>query len=586
MTTSSRDEIVRAFAEGRLLDLIFKDSWRHDSAPFSRALIDAHQSKDVDLRALLPLPDPSRFSNNELHLGMGLLVPAFGSIATSCEDLLELMAGAIPHDDTMLSHSAYAEILKWCQASPERLTELLQRIKSGAPFSERFHCVQACISAGLKADAKFYLGQAIGFLNNGDASQRTQAARALCNLSAGERASNVGLVETVLAVVERETEPTARDALLALALAWQKDAPTELERSTYELIRRAATPITLTAKQTIARELLSNSNPYTAQVRHDLLALVASDQPEDEIVQLLDVVLAGLIRNGDVSEAREVIENFILSDPGVPFTRFGSVLHQLESGDGSVLDEWAVTWLRSESVRLSAALRRSLFAASEGRVFTFDFRQALDVPESDYLFIARKALGIFFSKPVFIASLIVSLMRNATDATMGALQSLLFDPVLINYSGLRSDYLNEIAASTTDPASKAVQQALQQLQNYLEDLGNAYIRELQPSERERQLEHYRRNEEMQSQMVEARKSSIMASLASEKILLYGTGMASWVPEFPPPQGIAEGETGPMRRMEQSLTTIQHSFQLPRHSVLEPSTLELQILNFLYEKRSQ
>ena len=219
-------------------------------------------------------------------------------------------------------------------------------------------------------------------------------------------------------------------------------------------------------------------------------------------------------------------------------------------------------------------------------MFTFDFRQALNVPESDYLFIARKALGIFFSKPVLIASLIVSLMRSATDATKGALQSLLFDPVLINYSGLRSDYLDEIAASTTDPASKAVQQALQQLQNYLEDLGNAHIRELQPSERERQLEHYRRNEEMQSQMVEARKSSIMASLASEKILLYGTGMASWVPEHPPPHGIAEGEMGPMRRMEQSLATIQPSFQLPRHSVLEPSTLELQILNFLYEKRSQ
>ena len=138
----------------------------------------------------------------------------------------------------------------------------------------------------------------------------------------------------------------------------------------------------------------------------------------------------------------------------------------------------------------------------------------------------------------------------------------------------------------TDPASQAVEQVLQELQKYLECLGNAHIRELQPSERERQLEHYRRNEEMQSQMVEAHKSSIMASLASEKILLYGTGMASWVPEFPSAQCIVEGETGPMRRMEQSLATIQHSFQLPRHSVLEPSTLELQILNFLYEKRSQ
>lgn len=352
------------------------------------------------------------------------------------------------------------------------------------------------------------------------------------------------------------------------------------------MIKRAATPITLTAKQTIARELLGNSTPYTAQVRHDLLALVASGPPENEIVQLLDIVLAGFIRNGEVSEAREVIEKFILSDPGVPFTRFGSVLHQLESGDDSVLGEWVVTWLRSESVRLSAALRRGLFAAGEGRVFTFDFSLALNVPESDYLFIARKALGVFFSKPIFMASLIVSLMRNATDASMEELQSLLFDPVLINYSALRSDYLDDIAANATDPASKAVEQVLQELQKYLEGLGNAHIRELQPSERERQLEHYRHNEEMQSQMVEARKSSILASLASEKILLYGNGMASWVPEYPLPQGVDEGEPEPMHRIEQSLATIQHSFQLPRHSVLEPSTLELQILNFLYEKRSQ
>jgi len=586
MTNPSRDEIVTAFSEGRLLDLIFKDNWRYDRAPFSRALIDTHQSKDVDLRTLLPLPKPTCFSNNELHLGMEVLLPVFGAIATSCRDLLELMAGSIPQDYTMLSHSPYAEISKWCQASPERLTELLQLIKSGAPLSQRFHCVQACISVGLKTDTEAYLGQAIGFLNNGDASQRAQAARALCNLSAEVRGSNSGLVETILAAVERETEPTARDALLALALVWQKDAPTELERSTYELIKRAATPITLTAKQTIARELLGNLNSYTAHVRRDLLALVASGQPENEIVQLLDVVLAGFIKNGEVSEAREVIERFILSDPGVPFTRFGSVLHQLERGDDSVLDEWAVTWLRSESVRLSAALRRGLFAAGEGRVFTFDFRLALDVPESDYLFIARKAIGVFFSKPIFMASLIVSLMRSATDATLGALQSLLLDPVLINYSSLRSDYLNDIAANATDPASQAVEQVLQELQKYLECLGNAHIRELQPSERERQLEHYRRNEEMQSQMVEAHKSSIMASLASEKILLYGTGMASWVPEFPSAQCIVEGETGPMRRMEQSLATIQHSFQLPRHSVLEPSTLELQILNFLYEKRSQ
>ncbi|QDD88262.1 hypothetical protein [Pseudomonas oryzihabitans] len=586
MTTQSRDEIVRAFAENKLLDLIIENSWRHDSALFSQALIDAHQSMDVDLRTLIPLPEHSRFSNNELLYGMEILLPAFGSIAISTEDLLELISRVIPNDNPILSHSSYAQILKWCQTSPERPVELLQLIKSDALLSQRFHCLQACISAGVMVDAEFYLDQAIKFLENGDASQRAQAARALCNLSAEVRRSNVGLIETILVVVERETEPMVRDALLALALAWQKEAPVELEQSTYKLIKRASTPITLTAKETVARQLLGNSSYYSAQVRRDLLELVASGQPEDEIVQLLDILLAELIRKGDVSEARNVIEKFILSEPGVPFIRFSSVLHQLESGEHRILDEWIVNWLRSEPLRLSIAIRDSLFVASEGRVFTLIFCHALDVPESDYIFIAKKALGSFFLKPVFIASFIVSLMRNATDMTMGALQSLLFDPILINYSGLRSDYLDEIAGSSTDLASKAVKKVLQELQKYLEDLGSRHIRELQPSERERQLERHRGNEEMQSQMIKARKSSIIAKLATEKIMLYGNSIASWVPEFPPPQGSAEGETGSMRRVEQSLATIQHSFQLPRHSILEPSTLELQILHFLYEKRSQ
>lgn len=586
MTIPSRDEIVGAATEGRLLDLIFKDSWRHDGASYAQALVDAHQSKDVDLRALLPLPEPPRFSNSELHLGMDILLPALGSIATSGADLLELMAGAIPHDDPMLSHLPYAETVKWCQASPERPVELLRLIESGMMLAQRFHCLHACISTGLSTDVAFYLAKAIEFLENGDALRRAQAARALCNLSAEVRATTADLVETILAVIERETEPSVQDALLALALAWQKDAPVELERSTYRLIERSTSPVTLAAKKAIALALMGTSNVYSAQVRRDLLALLASGQPEDELVKLLDIVLAGLIRRGEVLEARGVVEKLILGAPAVPFTHFTSVLHELEGGDAAVLDKWVVGWLQSESLSLSLALRRGLFAASEGRVFTFDFSQALDVPESDYLFIARKALGTFFSKPLFIASLLVSMMRNATDVTLGALESLLFDPVLINYSGLRSDYLDEIAVSPTDPASKAVHRALQELQKYLEGLGDAYILELQPSERQRQLEHHRRNEEMQNDMVEARKSSIIGSLVSEKVLLYGTGMASWVPEFPSPQDMADDETGEMRRMEQSLATIQHTFQIPRHSVLEPSTLEIQILNFLYEKRSQ
>lgn len=117
MTTPSRDDIIGAAANGGLLDLIFKDSWRYDSAPFSQALIDAHNANEVDLRALLPLPELSWAEGNDRYHATEILLPALGSLATSCADLLELMAGAIPQDDPMLSHSSYTVIMNWCQAS-------------------------------------------------------------------------------------------------------------------------------------------------------------------------------------------------------------------------------------------------------------------------------------------------------------------------------------------------------------------------------------------------------------------------------------------------------------------------------------
>ena len=59
-----REEKVMAAAEGRLLDLIVRDSWRHDHGACSKALVSAHYSKDIDLHTLLPLPDPFPYSNH------------------------------------------------------------------------------------------------------------------------------------------------------------------------------------------------------------------------------------------------------------------------------------------------------------------------------------------------------------------------------------------------------------------------------------------------------------------------------------------------------------------------------------------
>lgn len=582
MTIPTQEEIAMAAAEGRLLDMIFKDSWRHDTYAYSQVLISAHQAKDINLRALLPFPEEPAYSNHELYVGLGILLPALGAIALNCDDLLELMAGAIHQEDPMLSHLVFTESMKWCQAASNRPVELLQLIESGAPLARRFHCLQVCISAGLSVDPTLFTAKGIEFLQIGDAPERAQAARAFCNLSSGTLATNADLSNAVSSVIEREAEPSVRDALLAMAIAWLKDASADSQLSVLRLVERAAAPVRLEAKRAVGQALLAGADAYSFQVRNDLLALVASGQPEDEIVNLLDIVLSQFIKFGDVALARGIVERLIVTEPGVPLNRFDSVVHELECGDDSRLSEWVVAWLQSGSLALCLSLRSGLLQGSEERTFAFDFARTPDLLESDYLFIARKAIGTFLSKPLFAASLVVSLMRSATGATLRALENLLFDPILINYSGLGSDYLNEIAANPADMASQAVQRVMAELQRYLDGLGDAHIRELQPSERQRQLEHDLRNEKMQSEMVEARKGSIFSSLVSEKVLLYGTGMASWIPEFARAQDDASEQAAPMRRMEQSLAT----FQIPRQSVLDPTTLELTVFTFLLEPRSQ
>ncbi len=586
MTIPTQEEIAMAAAEGRLLDMIFKDSWRHDTYAYSQVLISAHQAKDINLRALLPFPEEPAYSNHELYVGLGILLPALGAIALNCDDLLELMAGAIHQEDPMLSHLVFTESMKWCQAASNRPVELLQLIESGAPLARRFHCLQVCISAGLSVDPTLFTAKGIEFLQIGDAPERAQAARAFCNLSSGTLATNADLSNAVSSVIEREAEPSVRDALLAMAIAWLKDASADSQLSVLRLVERAAAPVRLEAKRAVGQALLAGADAYSFQVRNDLLALVASGQPEDEIVNLLDIVLSQFIKFGDVALARGIVERLIVTEPGVPLNRFDSVVHELECGDDSRLSEWVVAWLQSGSLALCLSLRSGLLQGSEERTFAFDFARTPDLLESDYLFIARKAIGTFLSKPLFAASLVVSLMRSATGATLRALENLLFDPILINYSGLGSDYLNEIAANPADMASQAVQRVMAELQRYLDGLGDAHIRELQPSERQRQLEHDLRNEKMQSEMVEARKGSIFSSLVSEKVLLYGTGMASWIPEFARAQDDASEQAAPMRRMEQSLATVQHTFQIPRQSVLDPTTLELTVFTFLLEPRSQ
>nr|WP_314481441.1 hypothetical protein [uncultured Pseudomonas sp.] len=181
------------------------------------------------------------------------------------------------------------------------------------------------------------------------------------------------------------------------------------------------------------------------------------------------------------------------------------------------------------------------------------------------------------------------------------LSELLFNPLLLNYTRIR-EKLEPIAEASDDHAASIVQHALDRFKQYcdaLEEVG--FIAELQPSERERQLEGQRRSDVMNDMMRESRKNSPLASLFSESILLHGNGMVAWIDDSAyQSEGNNDQNEGkenpnenkqdqkvkndgertvrPSRRMEQPLASFSHSFELPREEVLDPTGLHNKLLS--------
>jgi hypothetical protein len=148
---------------------------------------------------------------------------------------------------------------------------------------------------------------------------------------------------------------------------------------------------------------------------------------------------------------------------------------------------------------------------------------------AELIFLARKAVGYLFSTPVTAASLLMAIMRTGIGDPVKGATELLFDPLLVNYSGELGEHLREAAKDTDDPVAPHVQAALQQLESYLEGLrAVGRVKALDPSERERMIEWRRRQQEMEEAMKAGEKESIFSQLATKVVLLYGNQLCCTV----------------------------------------------------------
>ncbi|MCG8023944.1 MAG: hypothetical protein JAZ02_08165 [Candidatus Thiodiazotropha endolucinida] len=465
--------------------------------------------------------------------------------------------------------------IKFCEKDPMRARDALCLIEEDpATLADM---LTATVVAGSKFDYPYYVTELVRLISHADTELRRNAVFTLAKIHwpEGERVpDNVIAVIAETVLTETDDRIVANTVRAAFALFKQDK---RLEEWTVELISAA----------------LTKGDEHTLHAASDLFWLDTKELPQS----LLEVLLAHLRRVK--SENTGTLNNI---DYGLAYLlkhtdpeRALRFLEELLTTHGDQLDINALDSTAGE-IRENAALiskiltrwllrgERELCSAVHEIVGTHhgdDLRVEIDSSElkpADHvhiIFIAHKAIGYFFMKPVTAASVIISLMRSTShNETLNALSELLFDPLLLNYPGGVSDYLKEATEHETGLIKNSIEHALDSMEQYLNVLREVpELPALYPSESQR--ESYRRhmNESMTKSMAAAEKKSVLSGLFSRSTLLYGNKSINYI----------NTGNGDPRRMEIPLTNHGISMEFPRMDNIDPYGLDHMLRVFRVEQ---
>jgi len=249
----------------------------------------------------------------------------------------------------------------------------------------------------------------------------------------------------------------------------------------------------------------------------------------------------------------------------------GSLNYHLLQLPPDELAQTIITWLLACDPNLGRATMALVGDHHGDAPLILDPRSAaanLDDPER--LLLAHRAIGWLFVHPVTAASLAVGLLDGAGDAAQRTIAELLFDPLLINFSGSVGDWIAEQARVPGHPSQAVLNDLVTRLEAYIDGLRTpGRIKELRPSERERLIENHRQHESMRQAYKASEKTSILASLATRQVLLYGTRSISYF----------KGMGGKQQRSEMKMHSFSHSIESPRLDILEPFDLDYMLRVF-------
>ncbi|NTV51340.1 MAG: hypothetical protein HGA69_00690 [Desulfobulbaceae bacterium] len=575
---SQRDELLRSYGNGDFLETVYacssKDHTYHSSVVLE--LVALHNEGLIDVvEAFQSLKNDSS-NGPDFFLTRNIFEKALPdleapvSAVMQCVLHLYLDAGRDLAAGTIIN-----SFIDFCTRKASRPHDALEEIEVSP--GKLAHLLPATLIAGSQIDSSFYLGETIRLCNDENIELKRGGLFSIGKINLPEDIKELGVA---FSAMEYAVEREADDQILSSVI---KSAFSLLPRDKSQELRAIALIISA----------LQKGDNYSLHVASEIFGFHTGELPttlrEAFFVDLLrvkpthkgtldnvDYGISHLLKNGNSETAIQFLETLLLKHSGeLTMEVFDGVASEILSNKvliSKVLTRW---FLKGDQVLCEAV--HAIVGANHGNglLLEIDLTELNSSDSGHILFIARKVIGYLFIQPISVASVLISLIRNAADdKVLKELGALLFDPLLLNYTGKARDYIIKQSGSESGKVKETIDSALKEIDTYLEELRSVgSLPALHPSEAQREAYNRHFSQLMAESWKAAEAKSVFLNLIPKSVLLYGRKSISYV----------YGSDGQPHRQEIPLHSHGSEMEFPRMQTLDPVGLDYMLRVFRNEQ---
>ena len=466
--------------------------------------------------------------------------------------------------------------MEYCKKIPSRISEVLTH--SLRDVDENFDFISPSLIAGSEIDFNCYFDIANGLITNSHTSHEVlkRAIFSLGKMNYENTNQTSNAFETILKRTAEVDSLSFSVCLRALFNIYLQDL--SLDKDFLEFVTGNFHRYDDQAIHTVSEMLFFNDSSISDIVQDHLLEVVARVNPKNKgTIDNIDWVLMKLFDKGRAEFAVRCFENICsYSGNEISIQKLDSFSRKLIENSNQILSKTITKWFLSKS----NALCKQSFELLQNHYFDKNIEINCDLSQINikdqfqHLYLARKAIGWFYMRPISAASFVISLIDNCPKNELDEIEEFLFQPLLISYPGSVKDYLTVKGKQGSKKVRALCKRLLSRLNAYHIGLASTQdIKELKPSEQDRYA-YNRHNQRLMNESIKsARSSSIISVLGiQESVLLYGNKSISYI------------HTGPNEKVRQEipLKQISTSVEFPSLQVLDPHNLDWQLRVFRVE----